>query len=192
MSVTAVAARPQPSRASGRQGGRAGRVRTVLGWLLLVLALLAWAVTLRPADLGGPATYVVVSGDSMEPVLSDGDFVVLREQAEYAVDDIVAFPVPEGRIGAGTLVIHRIVGAEGGAFVPQGDNRDQVDEWRPTTDEVLGSLWVHVPRGGKILMTALQPPVVAAVAGGLMTMWVLTREPTRKDDGEDDSDDEDA
>ena len=58
-----------------------------------------------------------------------------------------------------------------------------------TADEVRGSLWVHIPSGGQVLMKALQPPIIAAVAGGLSTMWVLTREPkTKKDTG----DDEDA
>jgi signal peptidase len=159
-------------------------VRSVLGWALLALLLAAWALTLRPADLGGPTTFIVVSGDSMEPVFSDGDLVVLRERDDYAIGDIVVFPVPEGDIGAGTLVIHRIVDVEGGAFVPQGDNRDRVDEWRPTSEEIRGSLWVHVPSGGRMLMKALQPPIVAAVAGGLMTMWVLTRESAKNDNDE--------
>lgn len=161
-------------------------MRSVAGWLLLATVVLVWAFTLRPTDLGGPATYIVVSGDSMEPVLSDGDLVVLQEQDEYVIGDIVTFPVPQGEIGAGTLVIHRIVDTEGEAFVPQGDNRDRVDEWRPTADEVRGSLWVHIPSGGQVLMKALQPPIIAAVAGGLFTMWVLTREPKKsKDTGED-------
>lgn len=192
MTVTGTATSSLPSRSllTGRRGS--GRARSMLGWVLLGLVLAAWAVTLRPGALGGPATYIVVSGDSMEPVFSDGDLVVLRERDGYGVGDIVVFPVPEGDVGAGTLVIHRIVDVEGDAFVPQGDNRDQVDEWRPTAAEIRGSHWIHVPSGGRILMHALQPPIVAAVAGGLMTMWVLTRESAKRDKDGDGHDGEDA
>lgn len=189
MTVTGVA-RSLPSRSLHEDRGGAGRVRSVAGWALLGLVLVAWAFTLRPADLGGPATFIVVSGDSMEPVLQDGDLVVLREQDEYAVGDIVTFPVPEGDIGAGTLVIHRIVAVEGEQLVPRGDNRGRVDEWRPRSDDVRGSLWLHVPGGGHLLATAMQPPLLAAVAGGMTTMWVLIREPTTRPRSQ--SKDEDA
>lgn len=164
------------------------------GWTLLSLAVLVWAFTLRPAELGGPATFVVVSGDSMEPVLSSGDLVIARAQERYAIGDVAVFPVPEGEPGGGSLVIHRIVGVEGETFVMQGDNRDRVDDWTPTPGEVRGSMWLHVSGGGRLLMTALQPQIVAAVAGGLMTVWLLTRESTVKDEldkGDRDKDDRD-
>jgi hypothetical protein len=152
----------------------------VAGWLLLAPVLVLWAFTLRPAELGGPATYVVVSGDSMEPVLSDGDLVVARERARYAVDDVAVFPVPEGEPGGGSLVIHRIVGIDGERFVMQGDNRDRVDDWTPRPAQVRGAMWLHVPGGGQMLMAVLRPPVLAAVTGGLATVWLLTRESASK------------
>lgn len=66
-------------------------------------------------------------------------------------------------------------------------NREQVDEWRPTGEDVQGTLWLHVPRGGMVLMTALQPSVLAALAGGGATMWFLLRNPkTRREENQDD------
>lgn len=144
--------------------------------MVLVVLVVAWAVTLRPTQLGGPATMVVVTGDSMEPTLSDGDFVVLQEQASYDVGDIVTFPVPEGEAGAGALVIHRIVGAQGDKYVLRGDNRDRDDQWHPTAETVRGAYWFDVPGGGRFFMNFLQPPLIAALAGGGFTMWVLLRD----------------
>lgn len=190
MSVAAVAARPRPPRAAGPHRSRKrSRVRTVAGWLLLAVIVLVWAFALRPTQLGGPATYIVVSGNSMEPTMSDGDLVMLREQEKYDIGDIITFEVPAGEPGGGTLVIHRIVDTEGDAFVPQGDNRDHVDDWRPTQETIKGSLSLHVPRGGVILMTVLQPALLAALAGGGATMWVLLRDPRtdRKDANEEES-----
>lgn len=186
MSVAAVAARPRPPRAAGPRQVRRPTVRAVAGWLLLAVIVVVWAFALRPTQLGGPATYIVVSGDSMEPTMSDGDLVMLRERDSYDIGDIITFEVPGGEPGAGTLVIHRIVDTAGDAFIPQGDNRDQVDEWRPTQETIRGSLLFHVPRGGEILMTALQPTLLAALAGGGAAMWVLLRDPRtdRKDANE--------
>ena len=163
--------RPHPSRSRLRW-------RDIAGWAALLGLLCVWAITLRPTELGGPATYVVVSGDSMEPMLSNGDLVVLRERPAYAVGDVITFPVPDGEPGAGALVIHRVVDTEGSTYVPQGDNREQADDWRPTSEEVRGSLWWHVPRGGHLLGLLLHPPLLAAATGGLTTIWLLLREPT--------------
>ncbi len=138
---------------------------------------MAWAFTLRPTQLGGPASFIVVSGESMEPTLYNGDLVILRERAEYAVGDIVVFPVPEGEPSAGVLIIHRIVDGTPERFVIQGDNRDEIDEWSPAAEDIEGSLWLHVPSGGRVVMTLFSPPVAAGLAGGAFTMWLLLRDP---------------
>lgn len=184
--MAAVVAQPRPSRADRERASSRALVRSLAGWVVLVLALAAWAVTFRPTQLGGPATFVVVSGDSMEPVLGEGDLVLLRAQDSYDVGDIVTFAVPKGEPGEGALVIHRLIGAEGEVWIPQGDNRDVADEWRPTGDDIKGELWIHLPRGGERLMTVMQPPLLAALAGGGATIWFLLKEPqpqkkTKKD-----------
>lgn len=149
--------------------------RRVTSWTLLVLLVLGWAFTLRPVALGGPATFVMVTGQSMEPTYHDGDFVVLRAQDDYATGDIVTFPVPEGEPGAGALIIHRIIGGTPEAFTIQGDNNDHIDDWTPSETDVLGSEWFVIPRGGDILRQVTEPTMLAALAGGIVTMIVLMR-----------------
>lgn len=140
---------------------------------ILVLTVLAWAVFLRPGFLGGPASYVIVAGESMEPVLHTGDLVVARRQGSYRPGDVVAFKVPEGEPGAGSMVIHRIVGGSGDAgWILQGDNKDEPDFWRPTDDEISGKRWLLVPRAGHVLVL-LRSPLVFAVAAGVMVFLLV-------------------
>ena len=81
-----------------------------LGFALAVAAL--WAVTLRPTSLGGPATYVVIRGDSMLPVFHAGDLVVLRVAEGLTAGDVVGYRVPDGEVGAGYLVVHRVAAGD--------------------------------------------------------------------------------
>jgi len=132
-------------------------------YLTIVFTLLwAWFFLLRPASLGGPASYVIVSGISMEPTLFTGDLVITRRQDTYQVGDIVAFRVDDG------LVIHRIVGGtpESG-YVLRGDNRDTNDQWRPTPQEIAGRMWLRVPGMGRWVQRLREPASFAALVAVL-------------------------
>ena len=131
----------------------------------------AWFVLLCPQSLGGPARYVLVSGNSMEPTLSSLDFVVARRTSTYEVGDIVVFPVPEtdGRL----FVIHRLVGGNArDGFVMQGDNRSTPDIWKPTPDDIAGKLWFSIPAGGRALLVLRSPAIVALFAGLGAFLWI--------------------
>jgi len=153
-----------------------------LGPLLVLAALVAWLLLLRPTGLGGPATYIVVSGKSMEPTLWDGDLVVLKKQDSYTTGDVVTYEVPGDGPGAGTLVIHRITGGDSNGYITQGDNRDKVDDWRPTADDVRGELSFTVPRAGRALGSIREPATAASLAGGLTVFLVLLGKPRRRED----------
>jgi len=136
---------------------------------------LVWFLVLRPGFLGGPASYIIVAGASMEPTLSSGDLAVAQQQAGYQEGDIVAFHVPKGQPGEGRIVIHRIVGGtteEG--YIVQGDNKDEPDVWRPTANDIVGRMWFSVPRGGLYILFLRQPIVLGAVAGLLGMLFVLS------------------
>jgi len=181
--MTAVAAR---ARAATRRTPSRSRpaTRRRIGWVVLSVLVAAWALLLRPTALGGPATYVVVSGTSMQPTLWTGDLVVLRAAERYDVGDVVTYPVPEGSPGAGDLVIHRITGGDPDTgFTTRGDNRDRVDDWTPTAAQVRGREWLVVPHVGTALRSVGRPPVLAALAGGIAVVVVLLGgEKGRRDD----------
>ena len=132
-----------------------------------VALVVAWVLLLRPQLLGGPASYVIVSGHSMEPALQTGDLVLALERSSYRVGDVVAFRIPKGDPGAGALVIHRITGGSARTgYVTRGDNRDGPDEWRPKPADVLGKRVFAVPRVG-LLFGWVQTPFGFALAAGL-------------------------
>jgi signal peptidase len=135
----------------------------------------AWFVLLRPAFLGGPATYVMVSGESMEPTLDSGDLVLVRQQSNYGNGDIVAFRPPRRTGGRSAAVIHRIVGGspqEG--FIMQGDNNEGKDPWRISEGDILGEMWFSAPAGGRFLGMLQSPLVLAGLASGVAVFLVLS------------------
>jgi signal peptidase I len=145
-----------------------------LAFGLAVVAL--WAVTLRPTSLGGQATYVVIRGDSMLPVFHSGDLVVLRVAEGVAPGDVVGYRVPDGEVGAGWLVVHRIASGDAQAgFTMLGDNNPAPDPWQPRAADVAGKAWVLLPGMGRVIVLVHQPAVAAALAVSLLVTLVLSR-----------------
>ena len=149
--------------------------RRAASLLLLVLVVGAWFVLLRPAWIGGSATWIVVRGSSMLPTFASGDLVIVRSEASYRVGDVVAYRVPDGEIGAGHVVIHRLVGGDADAFVAQGDNNDAPDPWRPAAARIAGRAWVSIPGVGRLVSWMRQPGFLGAAAAALVVGWLVTR-----------------
>ena len=141
-----------------------------LKWMVAGVALtllgLAWA-TIAPKELGGSKSYVVIEGQSMEPKFHRGDLVALDATGKYEVGDVVGYHSTK----LGHVVLHRIIGREGGRYVFKGDNNTWVDSERPRADKLIGELWVHVPGAGK-QVTELGEPRNAALFAGFMTLLV--------------------
>lgn len=144
-------------------------MRRFAGPAVVVLLVAAWFVTLRPATLGGPAAYVIVSGNSMQPTLTPGALVIGRRQSSYAQGDVIIYRVSKGTPGAGTRVIHRVVGgsAEAG-YITRGDNRQGRDRWRPKPHEIDGAKVVAIPGAGRLMLLLASPLVLGGLAALLV------------------------
>ncbi|MDX9865162.1 MAG: signal peptidase I [Anaerolineaceae bacterium] len=134
-------------------------LKTLRAAIGVVIMALAW-VLLVPMQMGGQTSYVIVDGNSMEPVFYKGDLVLLRSQPEYEVRDIVTYKHPN--IGT---VIHRIIGRDLDRYLLQGDNNDWVDPYEPRRADLTGKYWFHLPGAGKILLAFRQPWILALIAG---------------------------
>lgn len=171
---------PEPTTAERTSAGRVG---SVLGWLLVAAA----AILLWPAQWGGLTGLTIVSGHSMEPTYVTGDLVVTWRQADYAPGDVISYTVPADQPGAGGHVIHRIVTAEPGTggtvYTTLGDNNPAADQWDITAADVTGSAILHVPGLGRFLGPAVLPIIFAAALGGIVTVLLWSRS-SGDDDGE--------
>jgi signal peptidase len=133
-----------------------------------------------PGALGYDASYVVRS-DSMEPVLREGDAVVVREvpMAEIDEGDLVVFRHTgvEGtpRIAHRVLEVRR--GDSGFEFLTKGDNLVFSDGWinqRDIEGEVeqtvpyLGAYWLLLRSAPGFLLLVLLPLTVTVIEQAAM------------------------
>jgi signal peptidase I len=178
---------PLPQRAAlGRRVPHAGRLVLLVGQLAFVAALLWFCL---PQALGGRAGWVMVSGTSMLPRLHTGDLVLVEHQSSYHVGEVVAYRVPKGQVGAGHVVIHRIVGGNGKTgWTMQGDNRTAADLWHPTNGDVIGTKELRIPDAWFVLRFLHAPLFLALLAGCAVFFWVAFSgggEPEAGGEGED-------
>jgi signal peptidase len=145
---------------------------------VLIVVLTAWWVELRPTSiLGGPATFITVKGISMLPTLKTGDFVLAEAQSAYHIGDLVVYRVPEGQIGAGDDLIHRIVAGNATVgFTLKGDNNPAPDPWTVPRSDILGKKALVIPGFGGTLLV-LRSPLFAGLAAALIAMWVVLSPP---------------
>ena len=149
--------------------------------LSLFLSLITWLI-FAPTQLGGSVTYVIVDGNSMETKFHRGDMILLRKAATYKVGDAVTYQNAE----MGRYVFHRIIDLNLDRFVLQGDNNAWLDSYQPTQEEIVGKLWMHLPRIGKAVEW-LRLPINMAIAVGLLggsLMSSMMIRPSKHEKGE--------
>ena len=141
-----------------------------------ILAVCLWFGL--PQGLGGRAAWVMVSGTSMLPHLHTGDLVLVEHESSYRVGEVVAYRVPKGQIGAGHVVIHRIVGGNGSTgWRMKGDNRTAPDLWYPTNHDVVGARELRIPNAWFVLRVFHMPVMLALFAALGVFFWIaLSRE----------------
>jgi signal peptidase len=168
--VPAAAASRTPSTRAALK--RAWEITSIV---LVIAACVFWAMFLRPQSLGGPAAYVLVSGQSMLPLYHTGDLVLVRRKASYKVGDIIAYRVPQGDAMAGAQVIHRIVGGNATrGFVVQGDNRTAADTWRPKPSDIVGAAAVQIPHAVVVLQFLRSPLLLGLLAASFVFVYLLS------------------
>ena len=139
-----------------------------------------------PQGLGGRADWVMVSGTSMLPRLHTGDLVLVEHQSNYRVGDVVAYRVPKHEIGAGHVVIHRIIGGNGvTGWTMKGDNRTAPDLWYPTNHDIIGAKELRIPDAWFVLRVFHMPVLLALFAAFGVFFWIAF-----SDGGEADADGE--
>jgi signal peptidase I len=134
-------------------------LKTLSAAIGFVLLILIW-IFFAPIQLGGHSYFVIVNGNSMEPLFHKGDLVFLRTANEYVVGDIVVYKYP----GIGN-VFHRIVGINESSYQMKGDNNSWIDSYYPQKNEILAKYWFVFKNSGKYLTFIKSPWIIALIAG---------------------------
>ena len=134
-----------------------------VAWVVLVMA----TFVLWPKSWGGSMTYVITSGNSMEPGFVQGDLAVLRSSGDYGVGDVAAYNSSELK----KIVMHRVIMETDAGLTFQGDNNDFIDPETVTDQQILGKLVVRVPGVGKYLTWFLKPINLVIAAAALFFLF---------------------
>ena len=137
----------------------ATRAVNVLFVLLVVAAVVPFAIYAFPPVVGADNSYVVLSG-SMEPAIAPGDAVVVASvpAASIAVGDVITFRTG----GSDVPVTHRVVGVTEGpdgkrAFVTKGDANEDADLQPVTAPQIVGRVAFTVPYVGHVIQFVNSP-----------------------------------
>jgi len=117
---------------------------------------------------------VAVESNSMIPVFSQGDILLLQGQASYSVGDVIVFsPSPQA-----TPVVHRIVEINpDGTYQTKGDaNNSQLPfEKKISEGQIHGKVILIVPYLGwiKIAISEYVLPNIIWLAGAAIFLYIL-------------------
>ncbi len=126
----------------------------------VVMIAVTW-LAFAPTQAGGTASYIIVIGNSMEPGFHIGDLVIIHQAPLYQIGDAVVYR----NLELSNFVFHRIISQELDRYTLQGDNNSWTDTYQPSREEVLGKLWLHIPRGGVYIQKIRNPLSMALIAG---------------------------
>ncbi|QOJ78336.1 signal peptidase I [Infirmifilum lucidum] len=123
-----------------------GKERVIRENATLIIALLATVMFIFSLNylLRTQVPLAVVSSWSMEPTLHVGDIVIVVGSESYSVGDIVVYESPSG------LIVHRIVGIVGDAYVTKGDANPFPDSTHPSLTSIKGKVVFVIPYIGAI------------------------------------------
>lgn len=147
---------------------------SIFAGLSTLLFLFVFWMTLAPTQLGGPVTYVIVDGNSMEPGFHRGDLVLVRTEPVYGAGDAVVYRDPN----LGSYVFHRILRMELDRYILQGDNNSWLDSYHPSREEIAGKLWMRIPNLGKAIEWMRVPLHTSLIAGFLGAILMFDMIPT--------------
>jgi signal peptidase len=151
-----------------QKGGKAKYVGVaILAALILggyTSTMVLTGYTLQDVMNGMYSPFMAVSSGSMQPVLNEGDLIVVRREAakNIAVGDIIVFnvPSPHDRMTQSPIV-HRVVEKweENGEtyFKTKGDKNSNEDSWAVPAENLIGKYAGKVPYLGSVALSLRFP-----------------------------------
>lgn len=185
----AVTQPTDPAQSDASATTPAGRSSRFLSIPLIILgafaALLAASYIIAIFALGTVKPAIATVGHSMNPLLYQGDLVLIKSTnpAEVQVGDVISLqvtPANQQRYGLPGTIVHRVVAVQdsptiGRLFTTKGDNNAEKDSFITLADNVNGVMVAHVPKLGYPLLYIQGPsaPLLGAVLGGLIIIYLI-------------------
>lgn len=150
-------------------------IANVLVVLVLAAVVIPFVVYAVPGVVGADHGLVVLSG-SMEPKMSPGDAVIVREvpASEIQQRDIITFQ----RAGSETPTTHRVIEVQqtddGTAYVTKGDANEERDRGTVSQDRVIGEVILVIPFIGYVIQFANTQLGFLALVLTPMALFVLS------------------
>ena len=151
------------------------RVRSAIGWMLLVVVVGA-ALTVALATTFGGYHATRVLSNSMQPAFSAGDLVIVRDApvADIQRGDVVVLPDPN----SSSMFIHRLTTVERKAghttVTTRGDNNPAPDAWLlDVTSPTVPAYVAVIPTHGLHLPILPQATSQLLLAAGLGVVAIL-------------------
>lgn len=125
----------------------------------------------------GYGAAVVLSG-SMEPEMSRGDLIVVKQTDSFSERDVVVFQ------DKGSLVVHRIITIDGDAVITKGDANNVADT-PITVEDIKGTVVCTVPFVGTLIGYIKTPVGTIVVLVAALLLLELPRRAEKKKDEKD-------
>jgi signal peptidase I len=133
--------------------------RAVLAIVGLCLALAGLGAL--SGRTGGPISWVITAGTSMQPEINPGTLVVVHRKPSYEEGDVVAYRSSQ----LGQTVLHRVVEVDGSTLILKGDANSWLDPVSPKPEDVLGERTLQIGGAGRVLQLMQNPLALGALAG---------------------------
>jgi len=117
------------------------KIIIILCVVILFINLILWDKSNDKISIFNKVGVAVVVSNSMEPVLSINDLIVVKKQDNYDIGNIIVYKLNN------ELVIHRIVRIDQEKIITKGDANDYED--KPINlDQIYGKLNFSIPYVG--------------------------------------------
>lgn len=138
--------------------------------VITTLALVVWWM-IAPPELLGQTTLLTTRGNSMQPLVHQGDLAILRKAGSYKVGDVIAYHADS----LNSTVMHRIVRIGTDGITTKGDNNSWEDLDHPRKSQIRGRLIQLEPGGGKALDVFKSQPIrlLVALISGLCAYFAI-------------------
>ncbi len=115
-------------------------------------------------------TMFEVQTGSMEPEISAGDWIIVKEQKSFNLDDIVTFKQD------GNFITHRVIEKYSETYITKGDANNKEDD--PIgTEQIVGEVVTIIPLFGVFRNTLFNPYVLIAL---IITVYIFNTKELKK------------